>query len=129
MPSPIGVVRGITLDVADLDRAAAFWGAVLGLEVIDSYDTYVWLEDVAPGIRLILQRVPEAKSTKNRAHLDVSSPDPQALIERVEALGGSRISDVEDPAYSLTVMADPDGNEFCVTRRLSSALAAGTKMP
>lgn len=125
----VGLVRGVTLDVADLSRAEHFWTSILGGEVADRYDTYAWLDEIAPGIRLILQEVPEPKTGKNRMHLDLSSPDPQSLKDRVVALGGAHVSDFEDPAYSLSVMADPDGNEFCISSRLSPTLVRRHDMP
>lgn len=129
MADAVAVVRGVTLDVSDLARSERFWTAILDCEVADRYETYSWLDEIAPGVRLILQEVPEPKSAKNRAHLDLWSADPEALIVRVESLGGARIADVDDPAYSLTVMSDPDGNEFCISRRLSPALTAGAQIP
>lgn len=129
MADAVAVVRGVTLDVSDLARSERFWSAILDCEVADRYDTYSWLDEIAPGVRLILQEVPESKSAKNRVHLDLWSADPEALIVRVESLGGSRIADVEDSAYSLTVMSDPDDNEFCISRHLSPALTDGAEIP
>ena len=62
--------------------------------------------------------VPEGKTVKNRLHLDVSPPpdgDQEAEVRRLEALGARRVSVGQDPgAVSWVVMADPEGNEFCV---------------
>lgn len=129
MNESVGFVRGVTLDVGNRRRAERFWTAVLGIDVTDRYDTYSWLAEVSPGVRLILQEVPEPKRVKNRMHLELTSPDPDGLIERVLSLGGRKVEDVHDPSYDLTVMADPDGNEFCVLRRLSAAIAGGAEMP
>lgn len=129
MPVPEVAVRGITVDVTDLSRGRRFWSRLLGLEVVAENDAYVWLGEVAPGLRLILQRVPEPKTVKNRVHLEISPADPDSAISRIEALGGTRIDDVEGPDYALTVMCDPDGNEFCVNRRPSVALLRTTEMP
>ena len=52
---------------------------------------------------------------KNRMHLDLVAEDPEALVARVLALGGSRLADHEMGDLHWTVMADPEGNEFCVT--------------
>ncbi|HEX6147242.1 MAG TPA: VOC family protein [Acidimicrobiia bacterium] len=122
-------MRGITVDVTDLSRGKQFWSRLLGLEVVAENDTYVWLEEVVPGMRLILQRVPEPKTVKNRVHLEISPTDPDSAIRWIESLGGTRIGDVEGPDYALAVMADPDGNEFCVNRRPSVGLLGTTKMP
>lgn len=124
-----GVIRGITLDVSDLGASARFWSSVLGIDPVGHSAQYVWMDEVAPGVRLILQAVSEPKSQKNRAHLDLTAADPDALIERIRQLGGIRLEDVDEPDYALTVMADPDGYEFCVSRRLSPALRSGGDMP
>jgi catechol 2,3-dioxygenase-like lactoylglutathione lyase family enzyme len=129
MPGPEIAVRGVTVDVTDLPRARHFWSRLLDLEVEAENDTYVWLGDVAPGLRLILQRVPEPKTIKNRVHLEISPTDPDSAIAWIESLGGTRIDDVEGPDYALTVMCDPDGNEFCVNRRPSVGLLGTTEMP
>lgn len=124
-------IRGVTIDVSDRERAERFWGGLLGLTVARRIDQYSYFDDAFEGVRLILQEVPDPKVTKNRMHLDLFSDDPAALLEKVKSLGGSVISEVEDPSYSLTVACDPDGNEFCVSRRLSAGLAhdSGSKPP
>jgi predicted enzyme related to lactoylglutathione lyase len=70
------------------------------------------------GVELLLQRVPEPKSAKNRMHLDLRVPDLDAEVARVEALGARRITalPVEEDGWTWHVLADPDGNEFCVLR-------------
>ncbi|MFB7591171.1 VOC family protein [Streptomyces sp. NPDC056169] len=71
---------------------------------------------VGLGRRVLIQRVPEPKTTKNRLHLDLH-PDPgtrEAEVTRLEALGATVLRRVEEPSGSWTVMADPEGNEFCV---------------
>lgn len=129
MRDPVGSVRAVTVDVSDLDRAEAFWGPLLGLRARSRSTDYVWLGEFSPGVQLVLQHVPEAKTGKNRVHLDLHSPDPRALVSRVEALGAIQVKDVEEDDYSLTVLADPDGNEFCVLARLSAGLTDETEMP
>lgn len=113
-------VSGITLDVSDLDRSVAFWCALLGFEERGRHEQYAWLKEVAPGVPLILQEVAEPHTGKNRMHFELVDADPTALIARVIELGGSHVTDVDDAAYSLTVMADPDGNEMCISREQSS---------
>ncbi len=121
---PIGRIRVIVIDCADLDRAMRFWSGLLGVEPADRMEQYWWTSDVAPGIRLTLQRVDDAKRDKARVHFDLTSDDPAGLIARAVALGGSIVDEVEHREYALTVMADPDGNEFCINRRLSSELSS-----
>jgi predicted enzyme related to lactoylglutathione lyase len=66
-----------------------------------------------PRPRLFFQLVPESKVVKNRLHLDLSADDPAAEIARLTELGATVVAEHE----RWTVMADPDGNEFCVSRR------------
>ncbi|MFD0400628.1 VOC family protein [Kitasatospora sp. NPDC127121] len=68
------------------------------------------------GRRLLFQAVPEPKHGKNRLHLDVH-PGPgerESTVARLQALGATVLNDVEEPGGSWTLMADPEGNEFCV---------------
>ncbi|MEU4062112.1 VOC family protein [Streptomyces wedmorensis] len=68
------------------------------------------------GRRLLIQRVPEPKTTKNRLHLDLH-PAPgtrDAEVDRLGALGAKVLRRVDEPSGSWVVMADPEGNEFCV---------------
>jgi len=68
------------------------------------------------GRRLLFQRVPEAKTVKNRLHLDLH-PGPGRRddeVERLRALGASVLREVKEPSGEWTVMTDPEGNEFCV---------------
>ncbi|MHB9852902.1 VOC family protein [Streptomyces krungchingensis] len=68
------------------------------------------------GRRLLFQRVPEAKTVKNRLHLDLhTAPGERAAeVERLTELGASVLRHVKEPAGEWAVMADPEGNEFCV---------------
>jgi predicted enzyme related to lactoylglutathione lyase len=107
----------VTLDCADPDRLAQFWGPLLGCvptPVIPG--EYVALEYKA--FTLTLQRVPEPKTVKNRMHMDLLVEDLDAMLARVESLGGTRLT--PDGLYQYGehwyVMADPDGNEFCLAQ-------------
>lgn len=67
------------------------------------------------GRRLLFQRVPEAKTVKNRLHLDVHAGPGrrEAEVKRLEALGATVLHEVAQPGGTWTVLADPEGNEFC----------------
>jgi hypothetical protein len=60
--------------------------------------------------------VPEAKVVKNRVHVDLGSADEGAEATRIEALGATRLWVSDDPEDPFVVLADPEGNEFCVVR-------------
>ncbi|MGW0910844.1 VOC family protein [Streptomyces sp. NPDC002784] len=68
------------------------------------------------GRRLLFQRVPEEKTGKNRLHLDLHAPEGrrEAEVERLRGLGASVLREVKEPSGQWVVMADPEGNEFCV---------------
>ncbi|WP_433824728.1 VOC family protein [Actinoplanes sp. CA-015351] len=108
----------VVVDCADLDRSAEFWSGVLGyVAQPGGGDRYRSLKPVAgSGVEVLLQRVSEAKSGKNRLHLDLRVADMHAEVRRVEGLGARRLTaaPIEEDGWSWHVMADPDGNEFCV---------------
>ena len=74
------------------------------------------LPDGRPGPKLLLQRVPEPKAGKNRMHLDLHTPDIEAEAARLEGLGARRLEPdaMDEHGSKWVLMADPDGNEFCV---------------
>lgn len=79
-------------------------------------DPYDERSGTGHGRRLLFQRVPEPKTVKNRLHLDLhAGPDRRAdEIARLEALGAKVLNAVDQPGGRWTVLADPEGNEFCV---------------
>ena len=137
----------VVFDCADPDRLARFWAQALGYKLQDppqGYGTWVtWLGDqgipqerwndanavVDPdgrGPRIFFQRVPEAKTTKNRVHLDLNVTGGPAAplaerrgqvdaeVERLLGLGAGRLRVVEEQGEYWAVMQDPEGDEFCV---------------
>jgi catechol 2,3-dioxygenase-like lactoylglutathione lyase family enzyme len=112
---------GVTVDVTDLDRSSAFYSAVLGVDALRRDGAYQYLSEIAPGVKLILQQTADAKSVKNRVHLELLGDDD--LVEAIVAAGGTRRWSVEESDYALTVVADPDDNEFCIVTRPPPELA------
>ncbi|WP_445280184.1 VOC family protein [Streptomyces sp. DSM 118148] len=104
-------INALIVDAEDPERLAAFWSELLGRPVVGRTGPYVWLRR-ENGLGLGFQRTASPKSGKNRMHLDIASPDPAAEQQRVEALGGRRLEEYADGGF--LVMADPEGNEFCV---------------
>lgn len=111
----------MVLDCADLDRSAAFWCGVLGYAAApDANARYRALQPPGGnGVELLLQRVPEPKTAKNRMHLDLRVPDVEAEVARLVALGARRVTDepIAEDGWTWYVLADPDGNEFCVLQQ------------
>ncbi|WP_326671592.1 VOC family protein [Streptomyces sp. NBC_01257] len=122
----------LTIDCHDPGILAAFWCEVLGFQVIDRSEDKVEISSWEPTIEdiqarqmpptLHFIRVPETKKAgKNRLHLDVSPIDRSTEDEVARLLGlGATTTDVgQGPGRSWVVMADPEGNEFCVVRTLA----------
>jgi len=113
--------------IAARDPAALgrWWCEALGWVVVDDASPVFEIQpqpDRLPGILFLA--VPDAKETKNRLHLDLRPDDQAAEVERLIALGASRV-DVGQGDVSWVVLADPEGNEFCVLRdRRASSLAS-----
>lgn len=112
----MGLYVGSTvINVADLDRAIAFWTNALGYIVRSADPTFAVLTD--PNRRwsnVSLQRSLEPKHAPNRVHLDLYTDDRDAEVERLKGLGATRIPWEYAEGHDHIVMADPDGNEFCV---------------
>lgn len=108
----------IVLDCADLDRSADFWTAVLGYvpDVTASATYRALIPSGGDGIEILLQRVPEVKAQKNRLRLDLRTADLQREVQRVMDLGATVLTDepVAEEGWRWHILADPDGNEFCV---------------
>ena len=104
----------IGLDTADsaeaAHRIAAWWADVLGARLVDDDSGYSYVDQVpgAPYGSLDFAPVPEPKTVKNRIHLDVTTGDIDDLVA-----AGATILRAQDDEIGWTVMADPDGNEFC----------------
>jgi Glyoxalase-like domain len=111
----------LTIDCADPDALAAFWSAALGLPSFKEDDGEVWIgpgdghphDGIMPD--LLFLKVPDEKLVKNRLHLDLRPDDQVAEVARLEGLGARR-ADVGQGDVSWVVMADPEGNEFCILR-------------
>ena len=113
----MGVVMetaAVVLDVDDIEREAAFWGAVLGEEPGPLRGEGGWLTvgSLDSTMSLVLQKVPELKTVKNRCHMCFTVPDVDEAVRQILALGGSHASGPR-PGGGVT-MADPEGNEFCI---------------
>jgi predicted enzyme related to lactoylglutathione lyase len=127
-PTPAPGLRWqcVVVDCADPDRVATFWQEALGWrrthEAVDG-DLEIVVEPPAGSPEdgvcpdLLFLRVPEPKQGKNRLHLDLRPVDQAAEVARLEALGARR-ADIGQSDTSWVVMADPEGNEFCVLRAL-----------
>jgi hypothetical protein len=119
--------QSVAVDCHDIELVASFWQGALGWrrthEDLTSDDPEIVLEPPAGSPEdgtspdLVFLSVPEPKSVKNRLHLDLRPLDQAVEVARLEGLGATRV-DVGQGEPSWVVMADPDGNEFCVLEPL-----------
>ena len=120
----------VVVDCQDVRKQATWWAQALDWTIIyESDDECViipsWVDEtvmrqtpwdrIGPG--MVFVPVPESKTVKNRLHMDLAphtSQDRDAEIERLEELGAKRVDVGQSRDVSWTVLADPEGNEFCV---------------
>ena len=107
----------LVLDSQDPSKLAPFWAQALGYIELENVDNDVLLApDGRPGPNLLVQQVPDTKSTKNRMHLDIYATDIEREAARLERLGASRVEQFSEHGSNWILMSDPEGNEFCVCR-------------
>jgi predicted enzyme related to lactoylglutathione lyase len=106
----------VVLDCQDPIALAPFWTQALGYRTSTIEEPYLALMPTEHGMpELLLQRVPEPKVGKNRMHLDLLVDRLEDERDRLLALGATRVSDeMSEDGFRWYVMADPEGNEFCV---------------
>ncbi len=114
---------GITIDCNDLDDMARFWCDALGYDDGGSQAQYRWLHpSQGTGPSIILQQVPEARSGKNRLHLDIYAADIEGEAVRLIGAGAHRIdaAPIVEVENTWIRLRDPEGNEFCVVQTAAS---------
>lgn len=124
--------QAICIDSTDPGPIAHWWAELLGWRITHEEDDEVVLEPpagspedgVSPDILFL--KVPESKTVKDRLHIDLRPDDQAAEVARAEALGAKRIDVGQSDSDSWVVLADPDGNEFCILRALTPAELAQT---
>ena len=115
----------LCVESPDPGRAASFWQEALGWRCTHETADEVVLEPPAgspeDGVSpdLLFQRVPHAKAAKNRLHLDLRPDDQDAEVTRLLEIGATHVDIGQGPDVGWVVLADPDGNEFCVLRALA----------
>jgi predicted enzyme related to lactoylglutathione lyase len=116
--------QSVCIDAHDASAQARFWAEVLGWRITFEDADEVVLEPAAgsPEVGvvpdLLFLTVPDTKNVKNRLHLDLRPEDQEAEVRRIEALGAHRVDIGQGPEVTWVVLADPEGNEFCVLRAL-----------
>jgi predicted enzyme related to lactoylglutathione lyase len=117
-PAKVGEAKiGFVLDCADPGALATFWEQALGAKRLGAAGNYVLLGSPSGALpNLLLQRVGEPRVAKNRMHLDIEILDVDAEVERLEGIGAHRLEEQARTEHGRrwVIMADPEGNEFCV---------------
>ncbi len=112
-------VTEVVIDCADHGVVVDFWSAAMGYERAEINEQYVALVPPAPAALgrppLLFQKVPEPKVAKNRVHLDLRGDVMADEVARLVGLGAVVIAQRSLGTLTWTVMADPAGNEFCVS--------------
>ncbi|MEU4442082.1 VOC family protein [Actinosynnema sp. NPDC050801] len=108
----------ITIDTADVHRLADFWSKALGTSVQHDWGKFLVLAPTGGegAVQLVLQEVDDPTPGKNRVHFDAHVPDRRAEVERLVGLGATEVAEHTAPGMAWTVLADPDGNQFCVAQ-------------
>ena len=107
----------IVIDCSNPLRLAPFWAEALGYEIDELEEDVASIEhptDEGPAI--CFQRVPESKQGKNRVHFDLNVDDDEldGAVERLISLGARQVDVGQGVDRSWVVLADPEGNEFCI---------------
>lgn len=112
-------VGSVTVDCAEVAKVAEFWSAALGLPLDPDASPYLAsvnrTGEQLP--RFLFIKVPEAKTAKNRVHLDLLVEGPVSRadeVARLVALGATHVADKDEWGHSWAVLSDPEGNEFCI---------------
>jgi predicted enzyme related to lactoylglutathione lyase len=112
-------VTEVVMDCADHGAVVDFWAAALGYERRAVNDQYVALAPPSPAEPgrppILFQKVPESKIVKNRVHLDFRAAVMDDEVARLVDLGARVVGTGSLVTFRWTVMADPEGNEFCVS--------------
>ena len=119
-------IQAIAVDAHDPAAQARWWSEALGWRITYEDPEEYALEPPAgspeDGVSpdLLFLKVPEAKAVKNRLHLDLRPVDQAAEVARFEQLGARRVDVGQSDEVSWVVLADLEGNEFCILRALTA---------
>jgi len=111
----IGTVGSVVINVADYEGQKTFWTSFLDVGVAREFPGFCWLEPQhAGGVSVALQHSPDPGPSNGRLHLDTGVADLDEAQAAIEALGGSHEEDHEIMGFRWKIMADPEGNRFCI---------------
>ena len=114
--------QSLNVDAVSPASLARWWADLLGWRITYEEADEVVLEPPAGSSQggvpadIVFARVPETKQVKNRLHLDLRPDDQEREVARAESLGARRVDVGQGDGVSWVVLADPEGNEFCILR-------------
>ena len=108
--------REVVIDCADPPTLARWWSSFTGYTLRTDREDWSTIANEDQSMIIGFQKVPEGKVVKNRVHLDFWAADEEATARELEAMGATRRWVSEDPEDPFVVLADPEGNEFCLIR-------------
>jgi predicted enzyme related to lactoylglutathione lyase len=106
----------ITFDTTDAVALATWWARHVGGAARDEADGWFVTVERPDGPTLAFQKVADPTPGKNRVHLDLHAQDREAAVRALLADGATLVAQQEMPGFRWTVVADPDGNQFCVAQ-------------
>ena len=113
--SAVATLGTVVINVSDYEAEKAFWSALLDVGVMREFPGFCWLEPQHEGgASLALQQSPDPGVAGGRLHIDTGVDDLDAAMAQIEALGGSFVEDHEIMGFQWKIMADPEGNRFCI---------------
>jgi hypothetical protein len=107
-------VQHVVIDTHNPQLVAGFWAQALERDIVDDWGGFVRLAADSAGTQLAFAAVPEAKTIKNRVHLDLTAADRQTAAAELIAIGATMTETRTQEGHTWSVMADPEGNEFCL---------------
>lgn len=112
-------VAMVTFDARDARSLAGWWARQTGGEVVADHDGWFLMVSPGPGggPTLGFQQVSEPTPGKNRVHLDLGAADRELEVERLLGEGALEVARHETPSFTWVVLADPEGNQFCVSQQ------------
>ena len=108
------MLSSIMINSTNAKALAAFWSSYLETGIDAEHEGFIWLGRRAGETRLAFQQVEHATEGRRRLHLDFGSHDVDADIARATTLGATEVEDHSIGGFHWHVLADPDGNEFCI---------------
>ncbi|AJT40753.1 VOC family protein [Psychromicrobium lacuslunae] len=108
-------LSSITVNAHQPQRLAEFWSEFLETDVAFEHEGFIWLKPTEGQTRLAFQQIDQPTEGRRRLHLDLTSEDPEAELARALSLGASQLEDHWAGSFHWVVLADPEGNEFCIS--------------